>query len=297
MDRKTLKCLLFIVVFVVTGFSKDKDLSLQLLPERVNGWELSKNIEKYRGDDLFLFINGGAEIYHEYGFREVTSGVYKKTGYKPVNAEIYEMENHSSAYGIYTFKAGPGKNVNIGNDSSLEGYYLNFWKGNYLVTLTGFDEDKETTDIIISIAGKIAERIKEGGARPSITKLLNVKGINELKYLEGNLGLFNIYNFSTDDIFKVKKCVTAVYKERRFFVFGYPNIEEGENIYKQATLYLSESSQHSVITKPEKSMIIKDKKGNYLNIYSAGKYIIVFIGDSVADGVEIIKDIKKAFIK
>ena len=42
----------------------------------VAGWTLSDAPKNYRGDKLFVMINGGADIYHEYGFTQVLSAEY-----------------------------------------------------------------------------------------------------------------------------------------------------------------------------------------------------------------------------
>ena len=61
--------------------------------------------------------------------------------------EIYKMENPISAFGIYSFKtSSDGEKADIGNDALFEDYYLNFWKGEFLITLVGFDTEKETID-------------------------------------------------------------------------------------------------------------------------------------------------------
>lgn len=295
MALRSLVTLLFVIVFIFASFGKDKSSLEQILPQNVNGWKLSEEIEKYSGDDLFLFINGGAEIYHEYGFREVLSGVYKKPGFKPINAEIYEMEDPSAAFGIYTFKAGSDRrNIGAGNESSLEDYYLNFWKGNYLVTLTGFDEDKRTTDSIVLIAKGIAGNIKNRGTKPPLAKLVNLEDLSELKYLKGNLGLFNIYPFSTDNIFKVKKCVTAIYKKGRIFVFRYVNDEEQDKIFDQVVLYLSGADKYSTLERSENRVLTKDNSGKFVLFYSMGNHLIIFMGDSISAGEKAIKEINKA---
>ena len=62
----------------------------------VNGWKLSDTPKNFRGDELFLMINGGADIYHEYGFRQVQTAEYVDAGGKSINLEIYEMESPAS---------------------------------------------------------------------------------------------------------------------------------------------------------------------------------------------------------
>ena len=40
-------------------------------PKDIGMWSAEGEPEVYAGDDLFVYINGGAEIYHEYGFVQV----------------------------------------------------------------------------------------------------------------------------------------------------------------------------------------------------------------------------------
>ena len=70
------------------------------------GWNLDGEPERYQGEDLFRMINGGADIYHEYGFRQVVRAEYLGPEGKSVKLEIYQMVSPAAAYGIYTFKAG-----------------------------------------------------------------------------------------------------------------------------------------------------------------------------------------------
>ena len=44
------------------------------------GWTPSEDARVFSGDDLFIYINGGAAIYHEYGFEEVRVSEYSCGG-------------------------------------------------------------------------------------------------------------------------------------------------------------------------------------------------------------------------
>ena len=72
----------------------------------VDNWKPADVPQTYEGDDLFTFINGGADIYHEYGFKKVIYNEYKDDNDHSINVEIYEMTNAASAFGIYSFKIG-----------------------------------------------------------------------------------------------------------------------------------------------------------------------------------------------
>ncbi|MCK7579399.1 MAG: hypothetical protein MZV65_29205 [Chromatiales bacterium] len=48
------------------------------------GWRPDGDIQRYAGEDLFVYIDGGAEIYHEYGFRRVVARDYRNAAGKSV---------------------------------------------------------------------------------------------------------------------------------------------------------------------------------------------------------------------
>jgi hypothetical protein len=97
------------------------------------GWVKDGDPQEFVGEDLYTYINGGAEIYQEYGFRRVVVQDYENAAGKSVSLEIFEMETPAAAFGIFTFKrSGQGKSIAVG--AELEDYYLNFWKGRFLVT-------------------------------------------------------------------------------------------------------------------------------------------------------------------
>ena len=52
-----------------------------------------------------------------------------------------------------------GTQLAIGDEALLEDYYLNFRKENFLITLTGFNSEKETIDGMMIIAQAVDERM------------------------------------------------------------------------------------------------------------------------------------------
>ncbi len=120
-----------------------KDLS-KILPtdDEVKGLKLEQPHETFRGDELFMMINGGADIYYEYGFVQVVRATYAGPDGRRLKMEIYEMESPAAAYGMFTFKRGEkGLKMDIGQEAVLEEYYLNFWKGSLLCTIIGLDDE------------------------------------------------------------------------------------------------------------------------------------------------------------
>jgi hypothetical protein len=138
-----------------------QDISFYLpAPDKLKGWKSVDPPQKFTGKDLYLYMNGGAEIYLSSGFKQLIKQKYINKSNKTITLEIFEMESTSSALEMYASKIGnDGRPLAIGEEALLEDYYLNFRKENFLVTLTGFDSEKETIDGLTTTAKAVDERI------------------------------------------------------------------------------------------------------------------------------------------
>ncbi|MEE9442610.1 MAG: DUF6599 family protein [candidate division Zixibacteria bacterium] len=135
-----------------------KVLPLNNLP---SGWTAADTVRTFVGEDLFILINGGAEIYHEYGFDRVYAQEFDFNGSRAVTVEVFQMNNGEAANGIYNYKVGDKEpNIEIGGEARLDQYYLNFRKERYLITLIGFSDEPEIIDGIIELAKLINDNIQ-----------------------------------------------------------------------------------------------------------------------------------------
>ena len=248
--------------------------------EEVSGWETHGESEVYVGDDLFLYINGGAEIYHEYGFKSVVVQEYTSKNDKFISVEIFEMMDSNSSFGMYSFKTGDsGTDIEIGQGGMLEGYYMNFWKGAFIVTLTGFDEDRETVTGIKLLAEAAAKRM--GGVReedpPSILNLLPDEGLLKTgkKYFEGHLGLFNSYPFATKNLFQTSSGVMGRYRDgARIFILSQDSETSCSAQLKEAASILKSEPRYTEVVTKDSALFLIDGKGRQILIIGIGKYII-----------------------
>jgi len=155
----------FIVSFSVhcsqAGEPATQELLRLLPPESdLKTWTLDGEPQTAEGMALFELINGGAEEYVKQGFRRAVTATYKNKEGKRINLDIYEMRSSESAKRIFRKKAGDkGTKVPVGDEAALEDYYLNFRKGPYQVTLSGYDTQKETLEGILHMGRLVAERI------------------------------------------------------------------------------------------------------------------------------------------
>jgi hypothetical protein len=167
----------------------------------------------YDGNKLFDYMDGGAELYYEYGFEQACVQRYKaKEG--EATAEIYQMDAPPHAYGVYTFDT-QGEHPPIGQDATYARGLLSFWKGTYCVRVLSDNEGWK--DIILALGQAIAARIPQEGARPAILTFLPPQWVVEdsLLYFRGQIALNNSYFLSHQDALSLNKGaegVTFLYK-------------------------------------------------------------------------------------
>jgi len=248
----------------------------------VPGWAMDGAPQEFEGEDLYIYIDGGAEIYEEYGFARVIVQDYKNTAGKSVSLEIFEMEAPAAAFGMFTFKrSGRGRSLELGGGSELESYYLNFWKGRFLVTLTGFDESEGTVVGLLSIGRAVAAKLPGGGEAPGLIAALPAEGLRpgSVKYLKGVLGLNNVYPFYAARGLAFKEAVRGIYdRGETLILLDYGSVEAR----RAAWLELRAEIQRSERFEPAKNYLadafaFEDGKGQYVAFGEAGARLAVGI--------------------
>jgi len=280
--------LVLLCMFLITGCTgktpQAGEGAFALLPAsgELEGWETSELPMEFIGEDLWNLINGGAEIYHEYGFKRVIAQEYTNSSGNSVSIEAYEMNSPGSAYGVYSFKRGTeGEILDLTNEGLREDYYLNFWKGSFLVTITGFDDSDATIEGLKNFARIVDGRIAGGGERPGLVDLLPEEGLEPLtvKYFLGNLGLFNSYLFETADIFGFSEAAKGDYSDgHSIYIMKYENADRAEQLYENARNILNNSTRYTKIDMKGKTLTLRDKDNKILYLKPVDNYICIVIG-------------------
>lgn len=128
----------------------------KLLPKTVGAFELTSTPRYFGPDNLYDLINGGAEIYTEFGLKKMVTADYTakdRTGIT-ITVEIYDMGTPAGAFGRFArFLKGKAdlSDVGKGLPEPLVPHGLmgtsnaSFWKGHHLINLTLLDESPSAT--------------------------------------------------------------------------------------------------------------------------------------------------------
>jgi len=261
------------------------------------GWTRDDEPQEFAGEDLYTYIDGGAEIYQEYGFVQVIVQDYKNAQGKSLSLEIFEMASPEAAFGMYTFKrSGKGKVLSLGVGGELEDYYLNFWKGRYLVTLTGFDAEAATLAGLQAVAAAVEAKIADTGSIPDLVGCLPMKGLvaGSVKYLKGILGINNVCPFYTSRGLAFKEAVRGLYESgETLLLLEYGGAEarraawlelkgglEKSGRFEQPTNYLADA------------VVFKDGKGRFFAIREADTRLVVGIHDTLDWALETVARVR-----
>ena len=109
-------------------------------PQHSGGWKLSGEPRTFVAENLWEYINGGAEGYLIYNFETViTADFLSESGVEAV-VDIYRMADQLCGFGIYSAERNSfAPRVDIGSEGYLTDNALHFWQGPYYVKVTAFE--------------------------------------------------------------------------------------------------------------------------------------------------------------
>lgn len=152
------------------------------------GWALSGKVSHYSPENLYVYINGEAELFLPYGFEALVSAFYIK-GDNPawgIVADIYKMGSRIDAFGIYSNYRDPvAEKTRSGAEGFVEESQLMFYKDRYFVRLSVSGTVAGARDILVMFAKEMDRRLPGTSAPPGEIALIGIPGVDPdtIKYV------------------------------------------------------------------------------------------------------------------
>lgn len=270
------------ILFTIGISAQSYEINIELEPDPVlSEWTEVEPPKVYEGDDLFILINGGADLFFEYGFQNVVLYKYVNNQNQRIRAEVYEMEDDHAAYGIYLkYLPKDAKALETGDKGYVSDSYLGFWKGKYFCIITLENPDEKVGADAIYLAEVFDEKLKGEGSVPQISGYLPDEGLLASKYFEGNIGLSNIYHFDYRDHFEVYKGAAGDYGDHKVILFSYRENGKADEVYEQLTSIFSGHTRFSAFTSFEDHFEMLDRKGKGIFVTIREGIIVTIIMDA-----------------
>jgi hypothetical protein len=187
--------------------------SIQAVPPpiQVEGWTRTGPANRFTPGDLFGHIDGGAEIFLELGFSDLTVQQFRR-GEDVIEVEIYRMADPAAALGIYLMKCGtPKPNPDFKERHTLGRYQLVFQRHRYYGIIQNLKGKPELTGEMLRF-GKAVTSTLPADVRPAELDLLPRESRVEdsTRVVRGYFGLNALFTLGDGDLLQLSGKVTAV---------------------------------------------------------------------------------------
>jgi hypothetical protein len=255
------------------------------------GWKCDGNHLTFHENDLYGYINGGAELFLEFGFEKLTVQNYINKD-KEITIELYHMSDAKAALGIYLMKKGvetAHKAVKARNSTNK--YQCIAVKGDYYIQINNFSGKEELIPVLEKMANFILDQIKD--LPLTIFDILpdsaRVRGSERI--IRGPYALQPIYTFGEGDILSLKRSKNAVYADylnKDSTTYSQMMIlYQDDATSRDAFFYLKNNLDPYLTTEKEteSEFLFKDYNKKYSRVRQHGRFIkIVFnMEDELAD--------------
>jgi len=143
----------------------------QLLPGPSDAGAERTGEQKFFSSDLYQYIDGGADVYSDYGLVALLHQEYKASS-TDVTLDIYNMGTPANAFGIYAAESSPDYHfLPIGAEGYGTNEILNFYQDEFYVKLSAFSDKEKTGPILERFARAVSGRIGHAAAMPEFLSL------------------------------------------------------------------------------------------------------------------------------
>jgi hypothetical protein len=191
-----------------------------LIPKRdiPKEWTLIHGPQTYDKKTLFEHINGQAELYLKYGFRQSAFAIYqdKNKTKNQIEVDIYDMGNVVQAFGVFSRFRNEDRPGGFGLDSFLDDHTALFYKGKYYVMLYATESNP---DSLRQFSKLVSSKISDPSSPPKEISFFPKNGLKpgSIQYFpEGLLGhqfLKSGYQGTYVDVEKEHTLFLAIFKD------------------------------------------------------------------------------------
>ncbi len=151
----------------------------------------------YPADGLWGYINGGADLYLEYGFESLISQRIAWQGQR-ITVDIYRMSSEKAAFGIFSVQRFRCLKIYVFTDNDcLTSHQYLAAKGPYLVSIVNTVGNTRQEDLTLTLASKLMSKIPDSPLQVPIlfSQEMLQPFVASLKMAVGPLGIQNGFPF------------------------------------------------------------------------------------------------------
>lgn len=248
------------------------------------GWTRAGEARGFTGSDLYNHIDGGAEIFLEFGFEAATVQRYTRGG-EEVVVECYRMDDPDAAFGIYLGKCGsetpaPG----LAERHTAGRYQLLMVRDRYVVIVGNGTGTASAATALVEFARAIAARlpavrpVRALGALPAPRLIPGSQRI-----MRGPVALSALVTLGDGDILQLGGKVSAVagtYEgdegRTALIIADYPDAAAAEAAFSNVAGHLDR--ELAPVARTEARLVFRDRDGRFGLIDRSGARLRITLG-------------------
>ncbi|UCD32530.1 MAG: hypothetical protein JSV38_01110 [Desulfobacterales bacterium] len=273
-EMKTFPFILILICFILVGSTKIHAKRMyQSIPKQIGKWEAQGQDEIYDRSNLYKYINGGAELYLAYDFKEVLVRRFVGSDNTEIILFVYNMGSSNDAFGVFSVER-EDEDIGIGQDSEYGGGYLRFWKGIFFITIMTYGDAQAAKSTVIKLARKIDSLINIKGSRPEMIEALPREGlyVKSLKFFHTAPILNRQYYLAEKNILMLNKntdCVLSKYNKNQnsaiVLLIQYQKSEQAKIAYNTfIRSYMPEAEDSGIARMENKTWTMVKKDRNFI---------------------------------
>ena len=141
----------------------------------ITHWARDGKPDSYSPETLYELINGEAELYHAYGFQNMSVLSYYSGSVEDtfLTVHIYDMGTPENAFGVYSSYRYPGYDFQtIGTEAMVSDFGLKFYQGGYFIDISYGDMIPAIQQAGLAIAKEVSSLIPDPAQKPDVIQLL-----------------------------------------------------------------------------------------------------------------------------
>ncbi len=210
MKRLPFVLLLLLVLAAARPFAAADDTALLPPDGFLGGWKKVDPPKRFAQADLYGYIDGGAELFLEYGFEQLTVQKYRN-GSNEFTVEAYRMVDSPAAMGVYTMKAGKETPATgFKERHTANKYQLMFVRSRYFVIVNNLSGSEALAAVQVKFASYVASKLPPASPVVELQTLPREGMVpGSARLVRGPYGLQAVYTLGDGDILLLQKKLTA----------------------------------------------------------------------------------------
>jgi hypothetical protein len=198
-------------LFLTAPVSAAADDTALLPPDGFGGWKKIGNLRIFKQADLYGYIDGGAELFFEYGFEQLTQQKYASGGVE-LTLDLYRMTDPVAATGIYLMRCGTEtRNPGFAERHTVSRYQLMFERDRYYVVLSNGAPGAKLVPDLLKFGAFLSSKMPAGRPVAPFDLLPRQNQVSSsVRLIRGPYALQSIYTLGDGDMLLLGGKLTAV---------------------------------------------------------------------------------------